>query len=352
MHGSATDASKCQSHRKKTVSPFHGLKFTPYKIPYETPSLFQTPTSSDANRSLHKNEDLSITRHIKFDFTLFEDAREYSGNSAECRVIMDLFPTCHTATFQPPFLTIVCSTLPTKPWPATVAGLPLFLTDDPEEEPMDYGIMCSGPKITIDASIERWQTPTTTVFQMVFEALGPYDVSISQIQWIGWSFLALVPTTPAGDWRRTLPWMINGICIGYVFGDEVPQEKSLRTPTTTATRYQSACDDLRPSVTVAGRFLTTPKATIGEPIWLDTPSHGMWEGMLIGVVVQQKRSDEPLKDTQYISGSLVYFGDGADIMFDGHFGDVIWHEDSDEFGESAITTRQAIFDDTARASKL
>lgn len=69
---------------------------------------------------------------------------------------MELIPTCFRLSFTPPFMIVACSELPAKPWPVTVAGMPLYLTTDGECSPMDLGLSASGPKASVEASIQRW----------------------------------------------------------------------------------------------------------------------------------------------------------------------------------------------------
>ena len=68
---------------------------------------------------------------------------------------MALFPTCYKLSFAPPFLLLACTKLPPKPWPVTVAGMPLYLTTDAEESPLDMGLGGRGPKAFVDAIIMR-----------------------------------------------------------------------------------------------------------------------------------------------------------------------------------------------------
>ncbi|KAL8672616.1 MAG: hypothetical protein Q9168_002926 [Polycauliona sp. 1 TL-2023] len=267
---------------------------------------------------------------------------------------MALFPTCHVVRYRPPFLVVVCSTLPAKPWPTTVAGLPLSLTDDHEEETMDFGIMCSGPKLTIDVSMEYWKTPTMEIFKMVYQALDPYNIEIDRIQWIGWPFLALAPKTPTGNWRKTLPWNINGIAIGYVFGDESTEELIPGKPnlaSTSITGEYSTYDDMRPTLTVAAEHLSKQGDAVGETVHLDTPGNERWEGTLIGVQVLRIPGDNT-RDAQYIAGDVVYFGDGAEDIFDGSCGGVVWNEQLDVVGQAPGGGGQPVESSTARASRL
>ncbi|KAL9113804.1 MAG: hypothetical protein Q9187_007572 [Circinaria calcarea] len=55
-----------------------------------------------------------------------------------------------------------------------------------------------------------------------------FDAKIHRIQWIGWCFLALGAREPYPDWKTRLPFVVNNILIGYVFGEQTVREKVLR----------------------------------------------------------------------------------------------------------------------------
>lgn len=74
-------------------------------------------------------------------------------------------PTCISVTFSPRFLIVVCTKLSIKPWPVTVAGLPLYLTADHDAPPINLGENSRGPKISIDTTLLRWQTPDLQAFK-------------------------------------------------------------------------------------------------------------------------------------------------------------------------------------------
>src|ERR1700722_3542385 len=79
-------------------------------------------------------------RHIVLDFTLLNDnclPRNPTDN--EFKILCELFPSQLGAGVIGPFLVITVKELPAKPWPVSVAGLPLFLTTNMCETPWEFG---------------------------------------------------------------------------------------------------------------------------------------------------------------------------------------------------------------------
>ena len=336
---------------------------------------------------------------------------------------MSLFPTCFKLSFAPPFLILACRKLPAKPWPVTVAGMPLYLTTDGEASPMDCGRTGRGPKQFVEATIERWQTPNLDTFKKVFRLLDSLNAKIHCLQWIGWCFLALGASEPYDDWRTRLPWVINNIRIGYIFGEQTVHEKALRRKLPAGrVPDDEAYADLRPGVMVTSKMLShdtdlmttsgvclqsasgkkyitvakhgfpggvgdqvlhpnrdgrviaevskvfgktdialaelanihysretfsapdalvsafrslldTTQLRVGDFIYMDTPYNGRCEGTLINVEVLRNPSNEPADDTEYVIGVFGFFGNGADTLFDGCCGGVIWNSDYDVLGQ-------------------
>lgn len=388
------------------------------------PPKLNLPATSDIPIFVHKGEEFLHTGHVKLDFELYRDGEQCTPSKEQRETIMGLFPTCFRLSFTPPFLVVACSELPSKPWPVTVAGMPLYLTTDAECSPMDLGLSASGPKASVEASIQRWQTPEIETFKKLFIVFDKLQANIHRIQWIGWGFLALGVSEPYADWRARLPFLINNIRIGYIFGEQNLHEKAARRKLPTGrVPDNEVYGDLRPGVmitsksidqdkydamTTSGVCLRSPSGAkyitvakhgfpggvgdhvlhptrdghriaevdkifgetdialarladvhysketfsavdcpvrpfrkildskqtrIGDLIFMDTPFNGRCEGVLIKVDALRITSDEPAHPVDYIIGHFAYFGNGADTLFDGCCGGVIWNSDHDILGQ-------------------
>lgn len=248
--------------RQKAASPLTPAKrFSPYRINRERQSLltghthanpnpssppFNLPVTSDTANPIAEDDDFDSVRHIKLDFELFREDRQWTPSVEEHEAIFGLFPSAYRMSIHPPFLIIFCKKLPPKPWPVSVAGLPLFLTDD-NESPINYGLSSHGPKASVKSSLSLWKTPDLGAFQEVFNVLDDLGANIRRLQWIGTGFLALATREPYEDWRSRLPFSINNIFIGYVFGEQDVEEKAIRRILPQGrTRDDTTYNDLRP----------------------------------------------------------------------------------------------------------
>jgi hypothetical protein len=170
------------TYRAKSVSPYKTSRFSPYKLssrsssllqlsghphahPNPPPPAYDVPVTSNTSQFTHEGERFEATTHVKLDFELFRSGEQRTPSTEQFRAIMSLFPTCISVTFSPPFLIVVCTKLPIKPWPVTVAGLPLYLTADHDASPINLGKNSRGPKISIDTTLLRWQTPDLQAFK-------------------------------------------------------------------------------------------------------------------------------------------------------------------------------------------
>ena len=104
--------------RKKAASPVMTKRFSPYKL----------------------------------DFSLLQDGQPKIPSSDQFEEIMYLFPNRTSVKAMLSFLVVTCKTLPPRPWPLTVAGLPLYLTTE-NNEPLDLGLRMRGPKTRLDVEI-------------------------------------------------------------------------------------------------------------------------------------------------------------------------------------------------------
>lgn len=188
-----------RTYRKHSASPYRIPRFSPYKLqvkissvvhlpgsshahPNPSPPKYTLPTVSAISQFIHEDEEFENTRHIRMDFKLFRDGRKCSPSSIQCGAITALFPTSFQLTFTPPFLIIACFKLPAKPWPVTVAGMPLYLTTDKECSPMDLGRTASGSKAYVEASIEPWQMLEIETFEKLLALFAELSANIRQLE--------------------------------------------------------------------------------------------------------------------------------------------------------------------------
>ena len=197
------------------------------------------------------------TRHVKLGFELFRDGEQNTPSTEQSRQILSLFPTSFKLSFSPPFLIIACTKLPVKPWPVTVAGMPLYMTTDADDTPIDLGRSGLGPRASIEATVTKWHTPELKTFQMLFKLFDSLGAKIHRLQWIGWGFIALGLSEPYPDWKKRLPFTVNMLRVGYIFGEQTAGEKHLPRKVPAGTIYDNETSaELRPGIVVASQSLS------------------------------------------------------------------------------------------------
>jgi hypothetical protein len=90
---------------------------------------------------------LATSKRIKLDYPLIMDGRPW-GPPADRGFtdLLNLFSTTFVVEIRSPFLIIRVHTLPPKPWPLTIGGLPVRFTTDKYDTCFDYGKGGKGPK--------------------------------------------------------------------------------------------------------------------------------------------------------------------------------------------------------------
>ena len=198
---------------------------------------------------MQHNVSLERPKHVVLGFNLLVNGEQVSPNQDQVNEIWALFPTCYAVGHLPPFLVIRVQELPPKPWPISVAGLPLFLTESLDEQPLDWGIMTAGPKVDISAELCLWKNPSLDAIASIFRFFSDLGATIDRIQWWGVGFRILATSEPFSDWRQRLPRYINKLRVGYTFGDISGIEKALRKKQpSSSVKDDSIYDDLRPGI--------------------------------------------------------------------------------------------------------
>ena len=83
-------------------------------------------------------------RHLNMGFTLYHDEEQRTPTLVQVKEIMSTFSTCYCVDLMSPMLILRCRQLPPAPWPLTVAGVPVWLTTDPDHYPLEIGQPAGG----------------------------------------------------------------------------------------------------------------------------------------------------------------------------------------------------------------
>jgi hypothetical protein len=94
---------------------------------------------------------------------------------------------------MPPYVIIRVRTLPPKPWPFTVGGLPLWLTTGEFDDCFDYGRTGRGPKALEHIDLHRKDEFSEDILREAIAVFRALQIKIRDIMWC------------AGFWRITIP---------------------------------------------------------------------------------------------------------------------------------------------------
>ncbi|KAL8710250.1 MAG: hypothetical protein Q9220_005181 [cf. Caloplaca sp. 1 TL-2023] len=176
--------------------------------------------SSTGDSPADRKKAPALPLKIELDFSLIDDRGFRYPSKAEARQIYDLFPTWTEMNWTPPFIVIVCKPLPPKPWPLEIAGMFLYLTDDSEDIwPVPVGASARGPHVYLPIDLKLWKTPGPAAWAGLLKMFDDHGVPVEDIQWTGWSILAIGTTVLDPGWETRFPRLIGGIRIGYIFGE-------------------------------------------------------------------------------------------------------------------------------------
>ncbi|KAL8713201.1 MAG: hypothetical protein Q9220_002722 [cf. Caloplaca sp. 1 TL-2023] len=307
---------------KASASSHRAFRFSPYKLakksptagvllghphahPNPPPPKFSLPVSSGSLEYTEQDVQYTTqeatfvaTDHVEMDFLLFNNGVFTNPSAQRTRKIMDLFPTSTALNWIPPFIVVVCDVLPPKPWPITVAGVALYLTDDPEDLfPIPVGVSARGANIDLPIELSLWGIPGHAAWVGLFKFFDAVGAPVEDIQWTGSSILAISARVPTPGWESRYPRAINEIRVGYIFGENTNLEEMAmraRLPQDSQpddTNYAQGFNQLRPGVVVTSKdwdkypskdIVTTSGVCLRSPsgrLYLTVAKHGFPGGV-------------------------------------------------------------------------
>ena len=131
---------------------------------------------------------LNQARHIIFtDFSLIENGSlRLPRSSYERQLLFGLFDTTFSVDVGPLMITIRVKTLPSKPWPVSVGGAPLFLTTSTSEEGFLPGQLGAGKPILPEASEEHGLDKIVEAVCAFFKSndIDPHTITYLGSMWV------------------------------------------------------------------------------------------------------------------------------------------------------------------------
>ena len=103
-----------------------------------------SPPKFDPTGKMSVNPLNEYPLHVNLGFSLYIDHIQQNPKKCELEWIMAVFPTCYAATLMNPLLILHYETLLPRPWPLTIAGLPIYLTTKSDDFPLELGLPAGG----------------------------------------------------------------------------------------------------------------------------------------------------------------------------------------------------------------
>jgi len=142
----------------------------------------------------------------------------------EASIIMEMFPTAHIVHVSPPYLTVVCTSVPKMSLPTSIAGIPCVFTDDENTMSDLQGTVCRGPHMLSDREYPPFKLPPFSDRVEILREL--MSAGATEIGWLGTHWVILVEN-PDQETKFKFPRTIANRVVSYIT-DEKHHEHSLR----------------------------------------------------------------------------------------------------------------------------
>lgn len=300
------------SPQKIIISPFTQLQEPPPKIqPFFTTEVPQAPSYESSS---NVTENVSIIKGIPAISDTLEETKPPSSLTAILRksrhMILKDFPLILDKTGPPripsiemikligqifdgvfevsinaTYMIVRCRALPQRPWPITLGGIPLWITDSETDTPLAGGKAGRSPPILQDLRLSKVACPSGEVFSTIAQYFTEnLDIAISEIMWRGTQLRLVVPTSAQ---TSHVPFKIGGLLALYDYTSAIPAyyeaAKRLVSPTPTVRDDTNYAPNLRPGVMLScgaqgGEELFTSSGVLlkdpNDKKWLTVASHG------------------------------------------------------------------------------
>lgn len=105
-----------------------------------------------------------------------------------------LFPTTYAVEVRPPFLLFRVRTIPPKPWPLSVAGLPPRFTTDEFKPGWDIGKAGRGPKLLSQYNLQRKDDFSDAVLNDAINSLVEHKFEFVDNRWYAAFWFVTLPS--------------------------------------------------------------------------------------------------------------------------------------------------------------
>ncbi|WEW59176.1 hypothetical protein PRK78_004645 [Emydomyces testavorans] len=197
-------------------------------------------------------------RHIIFPFDIHRDPSEF--NAENRKSIYRIFPEIEVLAFDKHFLLLCMRTLPPKPWPRTIAGVPAyFTTDQADEGPIAPIKRFGSSRIRLHGDLDCRHDPAQRrqVFELIRRYFSEVSIEITEIQY--WrNFVVVVLENDETD-LTAVPRAVASCPCYYLFESEMGRPKDFPSLHIKKSGVDSIYDDSEYTVLRPGVMLSSGK---------------------------------------------------------------------------------------------
>lgn len=128
---------------------------------------------------------VATSNRITLSFSLIKNGRYMGPPKDGFTELASLFPTTFAVEVRPPFLLFRVRTIPPKPWPLSVAGLPPRFTTNEFKPGWDIGKAGRGPKLLSQYNLQRKDEFSDAVLNDAINSLVEHKLNFVDLRWYG-----------------------------------------------------------------------------------------------------------------------------------------------------------------------
>lgn len=136
---------------------------------------------------------VKMSKRITLAFKLLENGRYIGPPKDGFNQLASLFPTTFAVGVRPPFLLFRVRTIPPKPWPISVAGLPPRFTTDEHQPGWNMGKVGTGPKLLLQYNLQRKDEFSDKVLKDAINSLIEQKLDFIDLRWYGAFWVVSLP---------------------------------------------------------------------------------------------------------------------------------------------------------------
>lgn len=239
-------------------------------------------SNSSNNERPDQARELSTSKRIKLSYPLVDDEGNAlgppSGDWSEIVAMLKRsYPTVKAIEMSAPFVIIRMAKLPPTPWPFTIGGLPLRLTESEHGGHLNPGVLGRGTHELTSVNLRRGDVLSDHVLQQALAVMQSREVKILQIFCFDnyWSIVI-----PDGTDLKNVPRGLAGQCCCYKYESEMvnlePAAFRAKVPKGIAfddSDYAAAPDALlRPGIMVTSSTWTVSENGVPHNMYRQTTS--------------------------------------------------------------------------------